>query len=74
MEIKPIRIEADYEAALEEIERLWGSAFGSREGDRADLPLGELVGETVRFRLAAQIHPKSGKPVLNAMDVRQSSH
>ncbi len=39
MDIKPIRTEADYEAALEEIEQLWGSAFGSRDGDRLDVLL-----------------------------------
>lgn len=37
MDIKPIRTEADYEAALEEIERLWGAAYGSPEGDRLDV-------------------------------------
>jgi HTH-type transcriptional regulator/antitoxin HigA len=34
MEIKPIRTEADYEAALEEVERLWGAEPGTPEGDR----------------------------------------
>ena len=37
MDIKPIRTEADYEAALEEIERLWGAAYGSPEGDKLDI-------------------------------------
>lgn len=37
MEIRPIRSEADYEAALQEIDRLWGSPFGSPEGDRLDV-------------------------------------
>lgn len=37
MDIKPIRTEADYEAALEEIERLWGAAYGSPEGDKLDV-------------------------------------
>lgn len=37
MDIKPIRTEADYEAALEEIERLWGATYGSPEGDRLDV-------------------------------------
>jgi HTH-type transcriptional regulator/antitoxin HigA len=37
MDIKPIRTEADYEAALEEIERLWGAAYGSPEGDTLDV-------------------------------------
>ena len=37
MDIKPIRTEADYEAALEEIERLWGAVYGSPEGDKLDV-------------------------------------
>ena len=35
--LKPIRTEADYEAALEEIERLWGARIGTPEGDRLDI-------------------------------------
>lgn len=37
VEIKPIRTEADYEAALEEIERLWEAPGGSPEGDKLDV-------------------------------------
>jgi len=37
MDIKPIRTEADYEVALEEIERLWGAVYGSLEGDKLDV-------------------------------------
>ena len=37
MEIKPIKIEADYEAALKEIEQLWGASYGSPEGDKLDV-------------------------------------
>jgi HTH-type transcriptional regulator/antitoxin HigA len=37
MNIKPIRTEADYETALEEIERLWGAVYGSPEGDKLDV-------------------------------------
>jgi len=33
MEIKPIRSEADYEAALERIQALWGNEPGTPEGD-----------------------------------------
>ena len=36
-ELKPIRTEADYEAALAEIERLWGLPAGTPEGDRLDI-------------------------------------
>jgi HTH-type transcriptional regulator/antitoxin HigA len=37
MEIKPIRSEADYEAALKEIEKLMESTPGTPEGDRMDV-------------------------------------
>ena len=37
MEIKPIRTEADYEAALQEIDRVWGTPYGSPEGDKLDV-------------------------------------
>jgi HTH-type transcriptional regulator/antitoxin HigA len=36
-EVKPIRSERDYEAALEEVERLWGAKAGTRAGDRLDV-------------------------------------
>ncbi len=36
-ELKPIRTEADYDAALEEVERLWGAKSGTPEGDRLDV-------------------------------------
>jgi HTH-type transcriptional regulator / antitoxin HigA len=35
--LKPIRTEADYAAALTEIERLWGAPAGTPEGDRLDI-------------------------------------
>jgi HTH-type transcriptional regulator / antitoxin HigA len=37
MEIKPIRTEVDYEAALHRIEALWGSAQGTPGGDELDV-------------------------------------
>lgn len=43
MEIKPIKTEQDYEAALLEIERLFNAAPNTREGDRLDV-LTTLVG------------------------------
>jgi HTH-type transcriptional regulator/antitoxin HigA len=36
-ELKPIRSEADYEAALSEVERVWGAKAGTPEGDRLDV-------------------------------------
>jgi len=37
MKVKPIRIDADHEAALKEIERLWGAADNTPAGDRLDV-------------------------------------
>jgi HTH-type transcriptional regulator/antitoxin HigA len=36
-EIKPIRSKKDYEAALVEVERLWGATIGTPAGDRLDV-------------------------------------
>ena len=36
-EIKPIRSAADYDAALVEVERLWGAKVGTSRGDRLDV-------------------------------------
>lgn len=35
--LKPIRTQADYQAALVVIERLWGARTGTPEGDRLDI-------------------------------------
>ena len=35
--VRPIRCEKDYEAALKEVERLWGARLGTAEGDRLDV-------------------------------------
>jgi HTH-type transcriptional regulator/antitoxin HigA len=35
--LKPIRTEADHEAALTEVERLWGAKSGTPKGDRLDV-------------------------------------
>jgi HTH-type transcriptional regulator / antitoxin HigA len=35
--LKPLRSEIDYQAALVEIERLWGAKLGTPEGDRLDV-------------------------------------
>ena len=37
MQIKPIKTDADHDAALREIEALWGAAEGSTAGDRLDV-------------------------------------
>jgi Predicted transcription regulator containing HTH domain len=36
-ELKPIRTEADYDAALAEVESLWGAKSGTPDGDRLDV-------------------------------------
>jgi HTH-type transcriptional regulator/antitoxin HigA len=36
-EVKPIRTNRDYEAALKEVARLWGARAGTRRGDRLDV-------------------------------------
>jgi HTH-type transcriptional regulator/antitoxin HigA len=36
-EVRPIRSKRDYDAALKEVERLWGAATGTRDGDRLDV-------------------------------------
>lgn len=37
MEIRPIRSDADYRAALTEVERLWDSEPGTPKGDQAEI-------------------------------------
>jgi HTH-type transcriptional regulator / antitoxin HigA len=37
LDIKPIKTDADHEAALREIEALWGAAEGTAAGDRLDV-------------------------------------
>jgi len=37
MDIQPIKTEADYNAALKEIECLWDAPYGSPEGDKLDI-------------------------------------
>ena len=36
-EIKPLRTDRDYKAALADVERLWGKKLGTPEGDRLDV-------------------------------------
>ena len=36
-EVRPIRTKRDHEAALKEVERLWGAKAGTRDGDRLDV-------------------------------------
>lgn len=67
-EVKPIRGEADYEAALAEVAGLWGAPLGTPRGDRLDV-LATLIDayeaahhpldppdpvEAIKFRMAQQ--------------------
>ena len=36
-DVKPLRSKADYEAALKDVERLWGAKSGTPDGDRLDV-------------------------------------
>ena len=62
MDIKPIRTERDYQAALEEIDRLMDAEPNTPEGDRLDV-LATLVEawEEVHFPIE---EPKTGGAVL----------
>src|SRR5215207_4301155 len=66
--VKPIRTAKDYEAALKEVELLWGAKLGTAEGDRLDV-LATLIDayeaahfpvdppdpiEAIRFRMEQQ--------------------
>ena len=53
MQMKPIENAAGHEAALQEIEKLWGAAKGSPRGDRLDVLL-TLVEAYERERHAIQ--------------------
>ncbi|GBQ42685.1 helix-turn-helix domain-containing protein [Komagataeibacter europaeus] len=67
-DLKPVRNEADYDAALEEVGRLWGAKSGTSDGDRLDV-LATLIDayeakhhpidppdpvEAIRFRMEQQ--------------------
>ncbi|MGA2673156.1 MAG: transcriptional regulator [Terracidiphilus sp.] len=72
MHLKPIKTDADHEAALREIERLWGADEGTSDGDRLEI-LATLVEayeeahfpmdmpdpiEAIKFRLEQQDEDK----------------
>lgn len=79
--VKPIRTNADYEAALREVERLWGSKSGTAAGDRLDV-LATLIDayeaahfpmdppdpiEAIRFRMEQQgLTRKDLEPLLGS--------
>ena len=80
-ELKPIRDEADHAWALSEVERLWGAASGTPDGDRLDI-LATLIEayeqaaypmdppdpiEAIRFRLEQQgLSRKALEPLIGS--------
>ena len=72
MQLKPIKTDADHEAALKEIERLWGATEGTANGDRREIliTLAESYEEAhfpmdmpdpieaIKFRLEQQVMDK----------------
>src|SRR6266581_4879437 len=78
-EVKPIRTKRDYEAALKEVERLWGAKTGTSDGDRLDV-LATLIDayeaehypmdppdpiEAIKFRMEQQgLSRKDMEPVI----------
>lgn len=79
MDVRPIKTEADYEAALAEIERLWNAVEGTPDADRLDI-LATLVEayeavnwpietpdpiSAIKFRMEQQgLKPKDLVPIL----------
>jgi HTH-type transcriptional regulator/antitoxin HigA len=63
-ELKPIRTEADHEAALAEVARLWGARSGTPEGDRLD------VLATLIDAYEAQHHPMDPPDPIEAIRFR----
>lgn len=77
--LKPIRTEADYEAAITEVEQLWGAESGTLQGDHLDV-LATLIDayeaahypidapdpiEAIRFRMEQQgISRKDLEPMI----------
>jgi HTH-type transcriptional regulator/antitoxin HigA len=67
-ELKPIRNEADYEAALAEIARLWGAKSGTPQGDRLDV-LATLIDV-----FEAKHHPMDPPGPIEAILFRMEQH
>jgi HTH-type transcriptional regulator/antitoxin HigA len=63
-DLKPIRSEADYEKALAEIERLWGTKSGTPQGDRLD------VLATLIEAYEAEHHPMEPPDAVEAIKFR----
>jgi HTH-type transcriptional regulator / antitoxin HigA len=64
MDIRPIKTEADYDAALAEVDRLWGAADGTANGDKLDVLL------TLVESYEAKHHPISPPDPIEAIKFR----
>ena len=65
-DIKPIRTENDYDAALLEVERLWGAKLGTLDGDRLDV-LATLIDSYEQTH-----HPMDPPDPIEAIEFRMS--
>lgn len=63
-ELRPIRTEADYDAALRELDRLWGAAIGTPDGDCLD------VLATLIEMYESQHHPMDPPDPIEAIQFR----
>ncbi|MBX9459026.1 MAG: transcriptional regulator [Rhizobium sp.] len=63
-DLRPIRTEADHDAAMGEVERLWGAKSGTSDGDRLDV----LV--TLIDAYEAQVHPMDPPDPIDAIVFR----
>jgi HTH-type transcriptional regulator/antitoxin HigA len=86
-DLKPIRSEADYERALAEVERLWGSKSETPNGDRLDV-LATLIEayekkhypidvpdpiEAIKFRMEQGLSRKDLEPLIGTRTRLRSS-
>ena len=61
MKIKPIKTEADYEAAMKSIDQLWDASYGSPEGDTLD-----------RLATLVEAYEEKHYPILPTESTKQS--
>jgi HTH-type transcriptional regulator / antitoxin HigA len=63
-DIRPVRSEADYQDALKELERLWGSSLGTPEGDRLDVLATLIDAFGTHSRIAEVLNRKRGLSIV----------
>lgn len=76
-DVRPIRTEAGYEAALAEVARLWGAPAGTPEGDRLDV-LATLIdayeSERDRWTRPTRSTPRMEQQRLSRKDLEGDRH